>query len=89
METDGIRREEGWIPETLEEAYVLRDAAPAFQEREYYQGQVYRLRAQDYFSRGIWTEDLLRRRRRRGLGALRKEDEAAHRTWWKRLLGLK
>lgn len=76
-------------PQRLEEAYELRDSAPTLQEREYYQEYVHRLRAQEYFSRKIWTDQLLRRRELRGLGALRKVMEEARRPWWKRMLGWK
>jgi len=43
------------IPETLEEAYRLRDSADSLQERDFYQEQVYHLRREEYRSRGITT----------------------------------
>src|SRR5829696_2247873 len=52
------------IPETLEEAYRLRDTADSLQERDFYQEQVYRLRREEYRSRGIRTEISSRRRER-------------------------
>ena len=52
------------IPETLEEAYRLRDSAGSLPERDYYQDQVYRLRREEYRSRGIRTEISSRRRER-------------------------
>ncbi|MGH3105952.1 MAG: hypothetical protein ACRDM3_02015 [Rubrobacteraceae bacterium] len=56
--------EERRIPETLEEAYRLRDAAFSLPERDFYQEQVYRLRREEYRSRGIRTEISSRRRER-------------------------
>ena len=56
--------EESRIPETLEEAYHLRDAAGSLEERDFYQEQVYRLRREEYRSRGIRTEISSRRRER-------------------------
>ena len=56
--------EERHIPETLEEAYGLRDAARSLSERDYYQEHVYRLRREEYRSRGIRTEISSRRRER-------------------------
>ena len=52
------------IPETLEEAYRLRDTADSLQERDFYQEQVYHLRREEYRSRGIRTEISTRRRER-------------------------
>src|SRR5918999_96909 len=52
------------IPETLEEAYRLRDRAASLPERDFYQEQVYRLRREEYRSRGIRTEISSRRRER-------------------------
>jgi len=52
------------IPETLEEAYRLRDEADSLSERDFYQEQVYRLRREEYRSRGIRTEISSRRRER-------------------------
>ena len=56
--------EERRIPETLEEAYRLRDEADSLSERDFYQEQVYRLRREEYRSRGIRTEISSRRRER-------------------------
>src|SRR5918992_793163 len=56
--------EERRIPETLEEAYRLRDRAASLPERDFYQEQVYRLRREEYRSRGIRTEISSRRRER-------------------------
>jgi hypothetical protein len=56
--------EERKIPETLEEAYRLRDTADDLSERDFYQEQVYRLRREEYRSRGIRTEISSRRRER-------------------------
>src|SRR5918995_1890805 len=56
--------EERRIPETLEEAYRLRDEAWSLPERDFYQEQVYRLRREEYRSRGIRTEISSRRRER-------------------------
>jgi hypothetical protein len=56
--------EERRIPETLEEAYRLRDMAESLEERDFYQEQVYRLRREEYRSRGIRTEISSRRRER-------------------------
>jgi len=52
------------IPETLEEAYRLRDEADSLTERDFYQEQVYRMRREEYRSRGIRTEISSRRRER-------------------------
>src|SRR5215210_6006817 len=52
------------IPETLEEAYRLRDTADSLQERDFYQEQIYHLRREEYRSRGIRTEISSRRRER-------------------------
>jgi hypothetical protein len=56
--------EERRIPETLEEAYRLRDEASSLLERDFYQEQVYRMRREEYRSRGIRTEISSRRRER-------------------------
>ena len=52
------------IPETLEEAYRLRDSAESLPERDFYQEQVFRLRREEYRARGIRTEISSRRRER-------------------------
>jgi len=56
--------EERKIPKTLEEAYRLRDSATSVSERDFYQDHVYRLRREEYRSRGIRTEISSRRRER-------------------------
>ncbi|HET7479653.1 MAG TPA: hypothetical protein VFJ72_09085 [Rubrobacteraceae bacterium] len=56
--------EERKIPETLEEAYRLRDSSDELTDRDFYQEQVYRLRREEYRSRGIRTEISSRRRER-------------------------
>src|SRR5215210_5682868 len=56
--------EERRIPETLEEAYRLRDDAGSLSERDFYQEHIYRLRREEYRSRGIRTEISSRRRER-------------------------
>src|SRR5919205_1572833 len=52
------------IPDTIEEAYRLRDEAVSLAERDFYQEHVYRLRREEYRSRGIRTEISSRRRER-------------------------
>lgn len=52
------------IPETLEDAYRLRDEAGSLEERDFYQEYVYELRREEYRSRGIRTEISSRRRER-------------------------
>ena len=52
------------VPETLEEAYRLRDTAESLPERDFYQEQVFRLRREEYRARGIRTEISSRRRER-------------------------
>jgi len=52
------------VPETLEEAYHLRDSAESLPERDFYQEQVFRLRREEYRARGIRTEISSRRRER-------------------------
>src|SRR3712207_870184 len=49
------------ISGTLEEAYRLRDEATSLSERDFYQEHVYRLRREEYRSRGIRTEISSRR----------------------------
>lgn len=56
--------EEKRIPETLDEAYRLRDGAASVAERDFYQEHVYRLRREEYRTRGIRTEISSRRRER-------------------------
>lgn len=56
--------EERRIPETLEEAYRLRDEAEEMEDRDFYQEQVFRFRREEYRARGIRTEISSRRRER-------------------------
>jgi hypothetical protein len=56
--------EEKRSPKTLEEAYRLRDSAATIPERDFYQEHVYRLRREEYRTRGIRTEISARRRER-------------------------
>ncbi len=56
--------EDRQIPETLEEAYRLRDSSESLDEKDFYQEQVYRMRREEYRSRGIRTEISSRRRER-------------------------
>ncbi len=58
-------------PESLEEAYRLRDAAEDPCERDLYQEHVYRLRREEYRSRGVRIE--LSHRRRAGRGSVATE----------------
>lgn len=74
------------IPETLEEAYGLRDAAATPEEWDFYQEHVYRLRAQRYRARDIRFGESLRPRERRRAETL--QDAGARRSsWWKRIFG--
>lgn len=52
------------FPETLEEAYSLRDGSDSLEDRDFYQEQVFRLRREEYRARGIRTEISSRRRER-------------------------
>ncbi len=52
------------LPETLEEAYSLRDGADSLDDRDFYQEQVFRMRREEYRARGIRTEISSRRRER-------------------------
>lgn len=60
-------------PETLEEAYRLRDGAADSEEWELYQEHVYRLRREEYRARGIRTEISSRRRERQNAIELSRE----------------
>jgi hypothetical protein len=60
VELRGREVSERKVPETLEEAYELRDASATPQERGFYQEHVYRLRAKKYRSRGIRIEESVR-----------------------------
>ncbi len=86
MERGGGETNDRRIPETLEEAYELRDASTTPEEWGFYQKHVYRLRAQQYRAR-IRVRESLRLREQRRVEALRSEDAHTHRTWWKRVLG--
>lgn len=87
MEPGGREAKERRVPETLEEAYELRDASATPEERGFYQEHVYRLRAEEYRSCGIRVEESVRRRERSRAEALRAENEGAHRPWWTQLFG--
>ena len=87
MELKGRETSERKVPETLEEAYELRDASATPEERGFYQEHVYRLRAKKYRSRGIWIEESERRRERNRAEALQAENEGARCPWWSRVLG--
>ncbi|MCA3748179.1 MAG: hypothetical protein IN808_03460 [Rubrobacter sp.] len=65
--------EERKIPETLEEAYRLRDEAKTPEEWDFYQEHVYRLRKEEYRARGIRTEISSRRRERQSAIELSRE----------------
>jgi hypothetical protein len=80
-------KNENRVPSTLEEAYELRDASATSEERDYYQEHVYRLRGEEYRSRGIRFEESARRRERNRAEALWAGGEGARRPWWKRVLG--
>ncbi len=56
--------EERRIPNTLEEAYRLRDSADEVEDWDFYQECIYRLRREEYRARGIRTEISSRRRER-------------------------
>jgi hypothetical protein len=87
VESDGSETNEIRLPRSLQEAYELRDASATPEERDYYQEHVYRLRGEEYRSRGIRFEESARRRERSRVEALRAGGEGAHRPWWKRVLG--
>jgi hypothetical protein len=87
VELEGRETSKRRVPETLEEAYELRDASVTTEERGFYQEHVYRLRAEEYRSRGIRIEESVRRRERRKSEALRAENEGARRPWWRRVFG--
>ncbi len=87
MEPGGREAKERRAPETLEEAYELRDASATPEERGFYQEHVYRLRAEEYRSYGIRIEESVRRRERSRAEALRAENEDAPHSWWTQLLG--
>ena len=84
MELKGRETSERKVPETLEEAYELRDASATPEERGFYQEHVYRLRAEKYRSCGIRIEESVRRRERSRAEALQAENEEGTRFWWGR-----
>jgi hypothetical protein len=86
VELDGEETNGRRVPETLEEAYELRDAATTPEEWDFYQEHVYRLRTQRYRARNIRIGEFpLRLRERRRAETVR--DEGARRSWWKRIFG--
>ena len=87
MERGGGETNYRRTPETLEEAYELRDASTTPEEWDFYQEHVYCLRAQHYRARNIRVRESLRLREQRRVEALRSEDAPTHRPWWKRVLG--
>ena len=87
MEPEGRETSERRVPETLEEAYELRDASVTPEGWDHYQKHIYRLRAEEYRSRGIRTYYSVRRREQSRTEAPRAEDAGAHRTWWMRVFG--
>lgn len=87
MESGESETSERRVPSTLEEAYELRDASATPQEQDRYQEYVYRLRGEEYRSRGIRLEESARRRERSRAEAFRAGDEDTRRPWWKRVLG--
>lgn len=87
VESSGRETNERRVPITLEEAYELRDASATREERDFYQEHVYRLRAEEYRSRGIRIRESVRQRERGRAEALRAEEADARRPWWKRALG--
>ena len=84
MELEGSETSERKVPETLEEAYELRDASATSDEQDFYQPLVYRLRAEEYSSRNINIAESMRRRERSRNEARRVEDGDASRSWWER-----
>jgi hypothetical protein len=75
------------VPSTLQEAYELRDASATSEERDYYQEHVYRLRGEEYRSRGIRFEESARRRELSRAKAIRVEGEGVCLPWWEWVLG--
>jgi hypothetical protein len=71
VESGGRKTSESGVPSTLEEAYGLRGASATSEQRDYYQEHVYRLRGEEYRSRGIWFDESARRRERRRAEAFR------------------
>jgi hypothetical protein len=81
------------VPQTLQDAYDLRDASGSPEERDLYQEHVYRLRAKHYRSRNIRTGESVRRREQSRAETLRargsRAEESARRPWWERVFGWK
>jgi hypothetical protein len=86
VEPSGRETNERRVPETLEEAYELRDASVTLEDRDLYQEHVYRLRAEKYRSRGIRIEESVRRRERSKAETLQAREDT-RRSWWERMLG--
>jgi hypothetical protein len=90
VELDGRETSESGVPSTLEDAYGakgLRVASATSGQRDYYQEHVYRLRGEEYRSRGIRFDESARRRERRRAEALRGGGEDPRRPWWTWILG--
>jgi hypothetical protein len=75
------------VPSTLLKAYELRDASAVSEEWDYCQEHVYRLRGEEYRSRGIRFEESARRRKRSGADASRVEGDGVRLPWWEWVLG--
>jgi hypothetical protein len=86
VKPSGSETNERRVPETLEEAYELRDASATLEDRDLYQEHVYRLRAEKYRSRGIRIDESVRRRERSRAETLRAREDT-RRPWWERVLG--
>ncbi len=71
-------------PETLEEAYELRDSSVEPEKRDFYQEHVYRLRARQYRARGIVTEKSILRRQKYRARSRPAGVEDERRGWWKK-----
>jgi hypothetical protein len=87
VELGGSETNERMVPSTLDEAYDLRDASAVSEEWDYYQEHVYRLRGEEYRSRGIRFEASARRRERSRAKPIRAEGEGVRLPWWERVLG--
>lgn len=83
------------IPQTLEEAYRLRDESESSGERGFYQQRVYQLRAEEYRLRNIDTETSIQRREKYRAERLQAQEETRarqaepreSRSWWGRIFG--
>lgn len=87
MELGGRETSDERVTSTLDEAYELRDASAVSEEWDYYQEHVYRLRGEEYRSRGIRLEASARRRERSRAKPIRAEGEGVRLPWWERVLG--